>query len=551
MRGTGDPVSGAFALAQGAVEAGISLVTGYPGSPATAVVDAIAACTTPDKVRVEWTSNEKVAIEMAFGGSLGGSRSLLCVKSVGLNVGLDPLMAFILSGCNAGLVLLVGDDPGAWGSQNEQDSRMLALAAEIPAIEPTSVADARVAMREAFQLSEDMGMPVMVRITRALAYAEGTLAPQDVPARVPPSLQRKFMRSVVLPVNAMSYHRRLYERLERIRARFETSSLNGEAGDGSVGVIASGYIHQKLLDALEGAVPPELRILRLGTFHPLPEALAETFLHAVASVLVLEESAPLVERAVRAVAQAAGLGLPIYGRDTGHVNRVGEVFAPHIAGVLNEVLPTLKLPAEGETSRPRPSRRPLCHGCPYTPTFDALLEAIHGMGGRDRAIIVGDPGCMVRAQLPPYELLDVKISLGSSIGTAAGIALGQRDHPGEKRRVIAVCGDSSFLHTGLNGLVDAARAGVPLLVVILDNGTTALSGGQPHPGSVVDARGQPRPAVDLAALARAAGVERVQVVDLDRGEDIRATIEDGLRAEEVAVVIARGRCPRWEAETPG
>jgi indolepyruvate ferredoxin oxidoreductase alpha subunit len=155
---------------------------------------------------------------------------------------------------------------------------------------------------------------------------------------------------------------------------------------------------------------------------------------------------------------------------------------------------------------------------------------------------------MVRAQLPPYELLDVKNSLGSSVGTAAGIALGQqRTHPAEARRVVGLTGDSSFLHTGLNGLMDAARVGVPLLVVVLDNGTTALSGGQPHPGTVVDARGQPRRAVDLAALARAAGAQTVRVVDLDRGEDIGAAIEAGLRAEQVAVVIARGQCPRWEA----
>jgi indolepyruvate ferredoxin oxidoreductase alpha subunit len=548
MRGTDNLATGAYALAQGAVEAGVSLVTGYPGSPTTAVVDEIVAHTSPDEVHVEWTSNEKVAIEMAFGGSLGGGRALLCVKSVGLNVALDPLMAFNLSGCNAGLVLLVGDDPGSWGSQNEQDSRALALAAEIPVLEPTSVADARMAMREAFQLSEEMGMPVMVRITRALAYAKGPLAPVDVPGTMPPPFAREFMRWVVLPINVVSYHRRLLERMEMVRARFETSLLNGERGDGSLGVIASGFTHQKLLDALGGAIPSQLRVLRLGTFYPLPEARVEAFLRTVESALVLEESAPLVERAVRATAQAAGLNLPVLGRDTGYVDRAGEVFAPHIAGALNELLPALGLPTEGETSRPRPSRRPLCEGCPYIPTFEALLEVLEGIGGRDRAIVVGDPGCMVRAQLPPYKLLDVKNSLGSSIGTAAGITLGQRAHPAEARRVIALSGDSSFLHTGLNGLMDAARVGVPLLVVVLDNGTTALSGGQPHPGNVVDARGQARRAVDLAALARAAGAQTVQVVDLDRGEDIQAALEAGFSADDVAVVIARGRCPHWEAE---
>jgi indolepyruvate ferredoxin oxidoreductase alpha subunit len=172
-----EPVSGAYALARGAIEAGVSLVTGYPGAPATAVVNEILELTSPDEVQVEWTSNEKVVMEIAFGASLGGMRSLLCVKSVGLNVALDPLMALNLSGCNAGLVILVGDDPGGWGSQNEQDSRTLALAAEIPLLEPTSVSDARAAVRQAFQLSEEIGLPIIVRVTWALSSAPVSSCP--------------------------------------------------------------------------------------------------------------------------------------------------------------------------------------------------------------------------------------------------------------------------------------------------------------------------------------------------------------------------------------
>jgi len=543
-------VSGAYALARGAIEAGVSLVTGYPGAPVTAVVNSILALTSPDEVQVEWTSNEKVAIEMAFGASLGGMRALLCVKSVGLNVALDPLMAFNLSGCNAGFVILVGDDPGGWGSQNEQDSRALALAAELPLLEPTSVSDARAAVRQAFGLSEETGLPVIVRVTRALVIAKEeakgevqTLeVSEDFQSLAPPSFQREFMRWVVLPINVVPHHRRLHQRLDAVRARFEDSPLNGVVGDGPQprGVIAAGFATQKLLDLLGSTVPPGLCILRLGTFYPLPVERVVAFLRAVESVLVLEETAPLVERGVRAAAQAAGLTLPIYGRDTGHVPRAGELFAPHIAAALNCSEKTQFLGEE--SGRPRPSRRPLCEGCPYISTFDALVEVIEQLGGRDNTIVVGDPGCMVRAQLPPYELLDVKNSLGSGIGMAAGIALGMsRTNTG--KRVVALCGDSSFLHSGFSGLVDAARAGAPMLVLILDNGTTALSGGQPHPASRVDARGKPRRAVDLAALAREAGAGMVRVVDLDRGEDIRSAVKVGMMFDRVAVVIARGRCP--------
>jgi indolepyruvate ferredoxin oxidoreductase alpha subunit len=542
-------VSGAHALARGAVEAGVSFVTGYAGAPATVVVNAIVAQTHPDEVRVEWAGNEKVAIEMAFGASLGGARALLCVKSVGLNVALDPLMAFNLSGCNAGLVILVGDDPGGWGSQNEQDSRALARAAELPLFEPTTVADAQRVMRRAFRLSEEMGLPVMLRVTRALVLAETARVPEDgAQMGPPPPFRREFMRWVVLPINVVPLHRQLLKRLAAIRSRFESSPFNDVGGEGPWGVIAAGFAYQKLMDLLGDAIPQGLKVLRLGTFHPLPEGVLRAFLGSVTSALVLEENAPLVERAARAAAQAGGLCLPIHGRDTGHVPRVGELFAPQIAAALNRFAPSLALPTGGQSGRPMPSREPLCQGCPYAPTFDALLRLMARHGGRDQFIVVGDPGCMVRAQMPPRELMDVKHSLGSGVAMAAGLALSQANE-GDGKRVIALAGDSGFLHSGLNGLMDAARLGARLLVVLLDNGTTALSGGQPHPGSPVDARGRARRAVEPATLVRSAGVDSVQVVDLDGGGDIAAALEEGVQAEGVAVVIARGACVRRESPT--
>jgi indolepyruvate ferredoxin oxidoreductase alpha subunit len=536
-------ISGSEALARGALEAGVSLVSGYPGVPATAVVNTILKHASPEKVRVEWTSNEKVALEMAFGASVGGTRSLLCVKSVGLNIALDPLMVINLSGCNAGLVILVGDDPGSWGSQNEQDSRALGMAAEIPVLEPATVSDALAAMQESFALSEEMGLPVMVRFTRALA-----LARQEVPSLpsgpapgAPPPYQREFMRWVVLPINAVPLHHRLSQRLERVQSYFEASNLNRIVGDGRRGIIAAGFACQKLLDLLGGGgVPGELRLLGLGTFHPLPHGLLIPFLQQVDSAIVLEETAPLLERAVRASAQAAGLALPVYGRDTHHIPVAGELFAPQIAAALNAVWPRLNLPTDGASGRPRPSREPLCDDCPYHPTLSVLAQVMEEQGGRDAFILVGEPGCMVRAQLPPYQLMDVKTSLGASIGMAAGVALSDTG-----KRVVALCGDSAFLHSGLNALVDAARVGARMLLLILDNGTTALSGGQPHPASGVDAWGKPQRAVDLAELADAAGAKVLRVVNFDEGEALREAIELGLNHDGVAVIVARGRCPRW------
>jgi indolepyruvate ferredoxin oxidoreductase alpha subunit len=544
MNPTPRPSSGAHALAQGALEAGVSLVTGYPGAPATAVVDALLARTGPGEVRVEWTSNEKVAVEVAFGASVAGRRALLAVKSVGLNIALDPLMAINLSGSNAGFVVLVGDDPGGWGSQNEQDSRALAWAAELPLLEPVSVADARAAMHQAVALSEEFELPVLVRVTRALVGAQGDLGSNAAlpPLGPSPSLRRDFMQWVVLPINVVPYHHRLCQRLDQLQARFEVSPLNAESDAGSHGVLAAGAAYLKLTALWGDRVPRDLRVFHLGTFHPLPARRLTAFLRSVDAVLVLEETLPLLERAVRATAQAAGLTLPVLGRDTGHVPRAGELFAPDLAAALNQAYPSLALQAQAAPERPMPSRQALCAGCPYLPTFDALVDAIQHCGGREQVVVVGDPGCMVRAQMPPYRLLDLKNSLGSAIGMATGVALS-----GTGKRVVALCGDSGFLHTGLNALVDAARLGAPMLVLILDNGTTALSGGQPHPGSTVDARGRPRRAVDLAGLARQAGAASVHVVDLDAGESPGPVLQSGLAREALSVVIARGRCPQFPA----
>jgi indolepyruvate ferredoxin oxidoreductase alpha subunit len=540
-----EQITGAMAIAQGAIEAGVSFVSGYPGAPATAVFNALLKSTDPKSVRLEWTSNEKTALEMAYGASLGGMRSLLCVKSVGLNIALDPLMSMNLAGCNAGLVILVGDDPGGWGSQNEEDSRALAIAVELPILEPVCVSDAREVVVQAFQLSERRGLPVIVHITRAMAQSTDLLpslqSAADIQSPKALNFEHEYMRWVVLPINVVEYHQRLHEKIAAIQATFEASLLNKLQGEGPYGVIAAGFATQKLLDLVSGQVPPELQVLGITTLHPLPAGRVAVFLQSVNSVLVLEETQPLVEQMVKGIAQEVGLTLPIYGRDSGHIPWSGELFSSHIAAALVRILPGLDLEVKGETSRYRPSREPLCEGCPYIPTFEALDDVISQSGGREEVIITGDPGCMVRAQSSPFYLMDVKNSLGSGVGVGAGLSLSLLKGSVEKR-VVALCGDSGFLHSGFNGLVDAVKLGVRLLVLILDNGTTALSGFQPHPASGVDVRGESRHAVDLYNLAQVSGASMVQVVDLDRGEDIHAAIEEGMNSEGVTVIIARGKC---------
>ncbi len=538
-------ITGSEALAYGALEAGVQLVTGYPGSPATGVVDALLRLA-DGQPRIEWAINEKSAFDTAFGTSLAGQRALVCLKSVGLNVALDSLMVSNLAAGDGGFVVLTGDDPGGWGSQNEEDSRLLAAAAEVSLLEPASAGDARLVIREAFDLSARFRVPVVVRITRALALAPTRLSPPLAPrpAPQPARFERQPERYNVLPIHVVDFHQRLQATLEEIRGRFERSPLNEELGRGAQGIVAAGFAAQKLANVLEHAAAredlPPLRVLRLSTLHPLPANRLAVFLRQVDGVLVLEETAPYVETQVQAIAQRTGRMLPVYGRSSGHVPRAGELFAPHIALALTSLLGGRAWPTFEEQGRPLPSRDPLCDDCPYVPALEALQAVMDRHGGREAFVITGETGCMVRAQLPPWQIMDLKYGMGSSIGLAAGLA-----RTGIEQKVVALSGDSALLHSGLGELIDAAQAGVDVLVVVLANETTALSGQQPHPATGRDAQGRPRRPVDLVALIRAAGVKYVRVVDPDETEATQAALETGLAFDGVSVVVVQKACPRW------
>ena len=262
------------------------------------------------------------------------------------------------------------------------------------------------------------------------------------------------------------------------------------------------------------------------------------------SALILEETFPYVELQVQALAQRHGLLLPIYGRYSGHLPRAGELFASEIGGALRDCLPAQEVwPAFPPDERPRPSRQPLCEGCPYIPALEALTATMERHGGRDAFLVTGETGCMVRAQLPPWEIMDFKYGMGSSIGLAAGLA-----RTGLPQRIVALSGDSALLHSGLGQLIDAVQAGVNLLVVILANGTTALSGGQPHPATDRDTRGVPRQPLDLTALVRATGAGLVRSVDPEDAQATQQAFADGLAQEGVAIVLVERACPVWQTE---
>jgi indolepyruvate ferredoxin oxidoreductase alpha subunit len=448
-----------------------------------------------------------------------------------------------LSGGDGGLVVLAGDDPGGWGSQNEEDSRLLAAAAELPLLEPLSASGARATMRYAFDLSERFRLPVIVRITRALATADVQSAPAAGSTRrhAPTQFEPEPDRFSVLPIHVVEFHRRLQDTLRQVQAEFEHLALNIVEGSGPTGIIAAGYAGQKLAGVLQRGGAPAVCVLHLSTLHPLPDHQIVRFLGPLRQALVLEETAPYVETQVQAIAQRAGLALPILGRSSGHLPRAGELFASDISAALGRLLPDRAWPSWPRAIRKMPSRTAFCDDCPYIPTFEALLAVMARHGGRASFVVTGETGCMVRAQLPPWKLLDVKYGMGGAIGLAAGLV-----QSGIPQRVVALSGDSALLHSGLGELIDAAQAGLTMMVVVLANKTTALSGGQPHPATGHDILGQQRSALDLARLIRATGARSVCVADPLDAEAMQSAFEDALAASGLSVVIADRVCPRWE-----
>lgn len=531
------PLRGDEALALGALAAGVAYVSGYPGSPASGVFEALARRAAADALTPEWAPNEKVALEMAAGASLAGLRALVVLKSVGLNVALDPLATLSYVGCHAGLVLLVGDDPGGWSSQNEQDSRWLARLAETPLVEPTDAASAAPLMTQAFAWSESLGLPVILRLTRSLANAT---APQGEPLWQLPPGKRRFLRKenrwIVHPPNVVRRHHILHHHLRQFQAAIEISpyDLGSDCAASPLGVIAAGGAYARLRASgcsLQGA-----DLLGLASAWPLPEKRLSAWLAPVQRLLVLEEGGPFIEEQLRALGQRQGLRLDILGRATRALPEEGELRDEDIALALQALAAEQATPPVTTFHEPRIIPTPLCADCPYRPTFAALTAAMEAQGGRRRYLVVGETGCMVRAV--DTGLFDVKLSLGASLGLALGLALDASHH------VVALVGDSCFFHSEVNALAPLAQRRAALTAIVLDNGSTALTGGQAHPGSAYDARQQPQTAIPIEQVAAGYGLQ-AEVAAADDPAALQDLFEGALAAPQPRLIVVRGPCPRY------
>ncbi|MDH5507873.1 MAG: indolepyruvate ferredoxin oxidoreductase subunit alpha [Anaerolineae bacterium] len=499
------------AIARGAWEAGVSFASGYPGTPSTEIIETLAARFKETKPR--WSTNEKVAFEEGMGAAIGGLRVLVTMKHVGLNVAADAFMVFPYSGTNGGFVVISADDPGMHSSQNEQDNRYLARMGKVPVLEPSDAQECRDFMIAGLELSEQFSAPVMLRTTTRLAHHKGLV---EVGERQEVS-PREFIpdpKRFSVPIYRRLLRPQVEERLNALQDYAESCSFNRiEHTDSDIGVVTSGIAYQYVKEVL-----PEAGVLRLGMTFPLPPKLLREFCSRYKTVYIVEEGEPFIEDFMR------GLGITnLVGKEKFGV--IGEYSPGRLRQALE--LGAVPVPLNGDIALlPRPPM--MCTGCGHRTVFSVLRQL--------KVTVAGDIGCYTMGALPPYEAEHTTFCMGASIGTAVGLE--QAGH----ERVVAIIGDSTFIHSGIPPLIDAVYNQSNLTLVILDNSTTGMTGAQPHAAAGVNVRGETAPKLDLTKLVQAAGVDNIQVVDTWQRKQVRNALSRAVGHLGPAVVIVQGPC---------
>lgn len=529
------------AIARGAIEAGIDVFAAYPGTPSSEIADTLSeACRVlrgKMDFYMEYSANEKVALEVAIGASLAGKRAMATMKHVGVNVAADALFSFAYVGARGGFVLVTADDPSMHSSQNEQDNRWYGKAAKLPVVEPSSVQEAKDYTKICFDLSEKFGLPMILRSYTRLSHASGVVELGKIPKKEFSKVRwdKHPETDVVLPAHARKLKLLLLEKLDKIEDYFNKSEMNWiEDGDGDVGIIACGLSYAYTKEALEN-LGLNLPVLKLSSMHPLPEKLIDTFASQMKEVIVVEEVDPFVELHVRA------MGFKVYGKMNGYMpmnyeNNTGRV-ETGIAKALG-IKPSRDYEEiavkSQEIAAKAPPRPPvLCPGCPHSASFYAIRKVVNELGN---AALPSDIGCYTLGINKPLEGVDITICMGASVGTSNGLAHVLED------KIIATIGDSTFIHAGIPALINAVYNNAKFVLVILDNSTTGMTGHQPHPGTGVRGCGEAGRAVKIENIVRGCGVDFVEVVNPYNIRKMIEMLKRALEHDGVAVVIARQPC---------
>lgn len=532
------------AIARGALEAGLAFATCYPGTPSSEIPEQFFKISQESDLYFEYSTNEKVALEVGAGAAICGLRTIVTMKHVGVNVAADPLMTLAYVGVKGGMVIITADDPSLFSSQNEQDNRFYARLSGLPMLEPTNPQEMKEMTIAAFDISEDLKLPVFIRTTTRLNHIRGAVKLGELkPIRKKGNFQKNPFQLVVVPAVGRTLHKLLLEKGDNASAKSEASAYNPIIGDGKWGIVANGVSYNYVRDAVADlGLSDRVSILKMGFSWPLPKNLIIRFLNQVEKVLVVEELEPIMENDFKAIAQEHNLSLSIKGKGEARFSRLFEydpaMVREAIARYFNVDYKATE-PVDLTGIPQLPARPPnLCPGCPHRATYYAVKQ----VAGPD-VIHPSDIGCYTLGLLPPISMADFLICMGSSVSSACGFA------EATNQKVVSFIGDSTFFHSGITGLVDAVYNNHKFTLVILDNGTTAMTGHQPHPGVDTRSLGLDRSQVSIEDLVRGCGVKDIHVVEPFK---VKKTIEEVKAAMEydgISVIISRELCPLFARAT--
>lgn len=502
------------AVARGAYEAGVTVAAAYPGTPSTEITENIANY---DEIYAEWSPNEKVALEVAIGASVAGARAICSMKHVGLNVAADPLFTASYTGVNGGLVIMVADDPGMHSSQNEQDSRFYARSSKVPMLEPSDSQECKDFVKEAFDISEKYDCPVIVRLSTRIAHSQSIV---ELSEKVDYKLKdyvKNPGKYVMMPAMARKRHVEVEKRMKLLREDSNTSSLNKiEWGSKDIGIITSGVAYQYAREAFG-----DVSYLKLGMVYPLPEKLITEFAKEIKTLYIIEELEPFIEDHI------LKMGIKVIGKERLPV--MGELSAQ----IIKEKILDIKNEQGVKIEENVPVRPPvMCPGCPHRGMYYILKK--------QKLTVSGDIGCYTLGALPPTETMDMCVCMGSSVSGAHGFEKARGKEFGKK--TVAVIGDSTFMHSGITGLIDIVYNKGNSTVIILDNSITGMTGHQHNPTTGFTIKNEPTRQVDLVKLANAVGIDRVRVIDPFNIKEVDKVVKEETSADEPSVIIAQRPC---------
>ena len=502
------------AVARGAYEAGVTVAAAYPGTPSTEITENISKY---DEIYSEWSPNEKVSLEVAIGASIAGARAICSMKHVGLNVAADPLFTVSYTGVNGGLVIMVADDPGMHSSQNEQDSRFYARSSKVPMLEPANSQECKDYVKAAFDISERFDCPVIVRLSTRIAHSQSIV---EIGERLQTELKpyvKNPGKYVMMPAMARARHIEVEKRMAALKDYSEETALNQiEWGNREFGVITSGISYQYAREAFG-----DVSYLKLGMVYPLPDKLIADFARQVGTLYIIEELEPFIENQVKK------LGIKVVGKD------LLPVTGEYSAALLKEKIFGIKQERSYEIDNLSPMRPPvMCPGCPHRGMFHVLKKL--------KLNVSGDIGCYTLGALSPTETMDTCVCMGASIGVAHGMEKARGREFGKK--TVAILGDSTFIHSGITGLIDIVYNKGCSTVLILDNSITGMTGHQHNPTTGFTIKGEPARQVNLELLAKAVGIERVRVADPFNIKEFEKIVAEEVEADEPSVIISQRPC---------